>query len=144
MLNASEDDDPDDNMLYIIIGAAAGGALLLILLIIIFCCCCCRRRDDEPTTKEAEAAAAAAASSDGERLYRKNRNAKTFSNRFSDFWRKKTLTPGSLAGEGVKGLPSVPPRRRPDLLGHVDEDGFTTMQSDHDIEYAVFDNQVTS
>ena len=140
MLNASEDDDPDDNMLYIIIGAAAGGALLLILLIIIICCCCCRRRDDEPTTKEAEAAAAA--SSDGERLYRKNRNAKTFSNRFSDFWRKKTLTPGSLAGEGVKGLPSVPPRRRPDLLGHVDEDGFTTMQSDHDIEYAVFDNQV--
>ena len=142
-MNASEDDDPDDNMLYIIIGAAAGGALLLILLIIIICCCCCRRRDDEPTTKEAEAAAAAA-SSDGERLYRKNRNAKTFSNRFSDFWRKKTLTPGSLAGEGVKGLPSVPPRRRPDLLGHVDEDGFTTMQSDHDIEYAVFDNQVTS
>ena len=141
MLNASEDDDPDDNMLYIIIGAAAGGALLLILIIIIICCCCCRRRDDEPTTKEAEAAAAAA-SSDGERLYRKNRNAKTFSNRFSDFWRKKTLTPGSLAGEGVKGLPSVPPRRRPDLLGHVDEDGFTTMQSDHDIEYAVFDNQV--
>ena len=38
-----------------------------------------------------------------ERMYQKNRNVKTFSNRFADLWRKKTLSPGNFPGEAMKG-----------------------------------------
>ena len=94
--------DDEDNMLYIIIGAAAGGGLLLLILIIICACCCCRRKRDDDAHLQ-EKSANGGVDGNTERLYQKNRNVKTFSNRFADLWRKKTLTPGNFPGEAVKG-----------------------------------------